>query len=100
MVDGLVITGSALPIAEPSEVRLPMTSIASALAFWLKRETAIAQSAAIGNRPLLFMKPPTFLPAPREGKNRFWTIDFLGEGADLVPVLLARNLPLHERIIG
>src|SRR5579871_187176 len=60
MVDGLTITGSPLPTAEPSEVRLPVMLIMSALAVWLKREMAIAPRAAIGIRTLLFMRPPHF----------------------------------------
>src|SRR5579872_197876 len=98
-VDGLVITGSLLPTAEPSEVRLPVMVIMSALAVWLKREMVIAPTAAIGIRTFVRMKPPHFYLRRRNEKVGFGGRFFWNRSADFVPVLGAGNLPLDERMI-
>ena len=127
MVDGLVITGSPLPTAEPSEIRLPGMTIMSALADWLQRAMRMTPRAAIGIRTLLsvrafrshgpfdlafdseiissspflvhIMNPPisTCVAGAKNSLSRGRI--FRGESADFVPVLPACNLPLHERMI-
>jgi len=56
MVNGSLITGSPLPTAEPSEVRLPvMVIITSALAVWPQTQMRIAARAGTSIRtPLTF----------------------------------------------